>query len=233
MQLAKDIGVTQKTAWFMLHRVRHMLDQSKDPVFFNAVVEMDEMYIGGKPKKGDIKRDANGKKYHKSGRGTKKPVVFGIVERNGKVFAQHITEANRKTIHPIIKQHVSPDATIMTDESGLYGGMDEYENHKTVNHSKGEYAKPDGTNTNTIEGFWGIMKRGLVGTYHLMSVKHLNRYCDEFTYRYSTRMFDEQGRFNNSLGRSEGRLTHKELVSGIRIYENQARTEAQAEAGPT
>lgn len=212
MQLAKDIKVTQKTAWYMCHRIRHNLSLSKTLEPFTGVVQVDEMYVGGKPKKGDKKFDENGKKINKAGRGTKKVAVVGIVEANGKIVIKPVRNTDRSTLHNFIKEHVEGNATIITDEYRVYKGLDRHYNHLTINHSLGQYSV-DGINTNTIEGFWGFMKRGIVGIYHYVSPKHLDLYCDEFTYRYSTRLQSEVERFNKTLEMSISPLSYSTLTS--------------------
>jgi transposase-like protein len=212
LQLSKDIGVTQKTAWFMLHRIRYILHQgSLEPL--QNIVEADEIFIGGKPKKGDRKLDENGKRIRKSGAGTTKPIVFGMVERGGRVIAQTIPARTQQVVQALIRLNIMPGCVLITDEHNAYNGLDEEYDRKTINHSLGEYSDKQGTHTNTIEGFWGLMKRGFIGIYHSMSRKHLDLYCDEFTFRYSTRLFDSEKRFNKALSQSDGRLMYKELIS--------------------
>lgn len=203
-QLARDLGVTQQTAWFMLHRIRHVLDQSQSPPLGN-VVEVDESYMGGKARR--IKS-----KPVKRGRGSQNKVaVMGIVERDGAVRAFPIHKVDRETLHKKIHEHVEPNSVVMTDDYHAYKDLKDFI-HERVNHSRGEYAR-DNVHTNTIEGFWGLMKRGYVGVYHYISSKHLSAYCDEFTFRYSTREDSTFVRFNKTLARSEKRLTYRTLKS--------------------
>lgn len=205
MQLAKDIDVTQKTAWFMLHRIRHMLSNGHDMSPLEGVVEIDEMYVGGKPKKGTGN-------YNKRGRGTQKLPVIGMTERTGKRRARAIPveTADRATIHRVIKENIAKGATIITDQYQAYNGLDKFYDLKRINKHKDGYSK-DGIHVNTIEGLWGIMKRGIVGIYHYTSPKHFDLYCDEFTSRYSTMLSNESDRFEKSLQKCEGRLKRNQL----------------------
>lgn len=210
MQLAKDMGITQKSAWFMLQRIRFAL-QTKSfnvPVLENTV-ECDETYIGGKNKN----RHASKKIANSQGRSVKdKAPVFGLVERNGRVVAMKVTDTTKGTIQPLIHKHVSSDANVMTDEWLAYRGLNKSFNHSVVNHGTGEYVNGL-AHTNTIEGFWSLLKRGIVGIYHQVSVKHLDLYVDEFEFRYNTKEMCEYSRFENMISLSSTRLTYNQLIS--------------------
>lgn len=206
LQLHRDLNITQKTAWFLLHRLREML-KAETPAMLTNKVEIDETYIGGK----EGNRHFN-KRIGNYGRGENgKAVVLGLVERNGKVYAQRIPTNKAEHIVPIIKNKVQKGSTMLTDEWYAYTGLSEY-THKTIQHSLKVYVKGD-IHTNTIENFWSVLKRGLYGIYHYTSKKHLNRYLDEFCARYNTRELNEADRFEKFLHQSESRLSWKKLVA--------------------
>jgi len=205
LQLHRDLGVTQKTAWFMLHRIREMLREKQSPML-SGTVEADETYIGG-----DQKNMHQDKRKVGSGKEHKTPVL-GMLERGGKIRTKKIGKADGKTIKPIVKREVSKNATLLTDGFGGYHGLDKhFADHQTLNHIKGEYVRGD-YHTNNIENFWSMLKRGIYGIYHYASPKHIHRYCDEFAYRYNTRNDNDADRFTASLGRVDGKLTYKQLI---------------------
>jgi len=198
-QLERELEVTYKTAWFMCHRIRHaMQGELSGPLV--GTVEVDETYVGGKPRKGTgIK--------HKRGRGTSKVPVVALVERNGNVRTRVICDVTGKTLKSAIRTNVHSSATIMTDEHRGYLGIGgEFSGgHRTVCHGTGEYAKPDGTNTNTVESFFALIKRGVYGNFHHVSRKHLQRYCDEFSFRWNQRKVTDGERTLAALRSTEGK----------------------------
>ncbi len=208
VQLAKDIGVRQTTAWFMLHRIRGMLTEKVFEVLSNEV-EADETYIGGKNKNKHPDKRTKGTQ----GRSTKsKTIVFGLLERNGLVRTKVIENANSVTINSIINHNIRSGSCIYTDEWRGYNRIRKDFYHERVHHNIGQYV--DGNiYTNTIEGFWSHLKRGITGTYHQVNKKHLQKYCIEFAYRYNTRKWTELDRFEYTLFRNEGRLKYKELIA--------------------
>ncbi len=201
-QLHRMLGVTYKTAWFMFHRIREAM---RDPEFnslLSGTVEADETYIGGKRRKGpDGKR-----KVGRPGPGdTNKAAVLTLVERDGRARSFHVARVDAANLKGAIRDHVQRDASIMTDEWRSYEGLDkEFASHETVAHGAGEYAR-GAVNTNTVEGYFATLKRGVNGTYHRISPAHLHRYLNEFDFRYSTRHLSDGQRTMRALAQSQGR----------------------------
>lgn len=206
-QLAKDIGVTQKTAWFMLQRIRECFGTHNDSELNNEV-EIDETFVGGKNKN----RHANKKVKNAQGRSFKdKTPVLGMLERKGKIVARKIASTAAEHITPEVVRTIQPGSKIITDEWNGYHKVSRIYDHSFVKHNEGEYVNGR-IYTNTIEGFWSILKRGIVGIYHFTSRKHLQRYVDEFVFRYNTRQVSESERFNLFLQNLEHRLKYKDLI---------------------
>lgn len=213
-QLAKDLGITQKSAWFMLHRIREMV-REKQREKLSGVVEADETYLADKSK-AERKRLGEerlipGKEYPKKFPKAK-GVIFGMIERNGKVIVKAFADNNGKNIRGAIKENVEKQSFLFTDESNLYRRLASDYKRFSVNHSQKEWTKGD-INTNHIENFWSVMKRGIYGIYHQISYKHLHRYCDEFSHRFNNRVFTDPERFLLSLEQTQGRLKYKDLIT--------------------
>ena len=174
MQLAKEIGVQQRTAWFMLHRIREAC--GKDIKMLSGIVEMDETYIGG------LERNKHESKKSHIGRGSiGKTAVLGMRERGGRTKAVVASTVDMDSLFHAIHENIAPGSMIHTDEHAGYQ-IDEVYGHRTVNHGAKEYSRR-GVSTNGIESVWAVMKRGLHGVYHHASKKHLGRYVSEFTFR--------------------------------------------------
>lgn len=225
VQLAKDLGVTQKTAWFMLHRIREAL-KDNSPGMLVGTIEADEAYLSRKYRsdyKGLSEAEID---YNLSNQYKGKGVVFGMAQRDGKVVTKAFSETGAQPIRDMIKASIAPGSTLYTDESNLYShGLTEY-NRGSVHHGKREWVRGD-VHINHIENFFGVMKRGIYGIYHQISYKHCQRYCDEFAARYNTRYIEDGQRFSLVLGNIAGRLTYKRLVHGEGSKEENTQTTGQ------
>lgn len=206
VQLAKDLGLTQKTAWFILHKIREMLKQNA-PYMVDSVVEIDETYVGAK----SVNLHAKKRKELKQGRGpANKTPVFAILERNGSVYTEMVERADRSTLNSIINKHVDPSTTIITDGYPAYNQLKQRYNHEIVQHQLGEYVRGS-FHTNGIEGFFAQLKRGIYGIYHHVSPTYLHRYCSEFAFRYNTRKQDESERFRTALEQNLRKVLYKDV----------------------
>ncbi len=206
--LARDLKVTQKTAWFMLHRLRHAAQTKSFNVPLKGIVEADETFVGGKEKN---KHAADRKGGTQGGKG--KAIVFGMLEREGELRAFHISDLKAYSVQNIIRAHVEPGENIMTDEHSSFVGLEGDYHHHTVNHSIGEYVRHYYAHTNGIEGVWSLLKRQIIGIHHWVSEKHLARYVGEMTWRYNRRQMDEGDRVNALVAGSDGRLRYRELIA--------------------
>lgn len=209
-QLARDLNITQKSAWFMLHRLRYMFNHPEFDRQMSGTVEADETYIGGKTSfKHKSKREADNAK----GTGAiNKTPVFGMIERDGIVSTQQIKKADQATIHPIIKEKLAEGSILVTDGHGAYKGLNKLYNHQALEHEQGEYAR-NHYHTANIDCFWSQFKRGITGLYHQISPKHTNSYAKEFAMRYNTRKIGTNTRFDFILTNMENRLTYKALIA--------------------
>ncbi len=210
LQISRMLGVGYKTAWFMCHRIRESLRETTPGKLGGKgkTVEIDESYVGGLEK-----NKHRSKRKHVGTGGAGKEAVFSLVERGGRVQSHHVPAVNAKTLRSILQAHLHGATKVMTDEGGAAKKVgSEFKRHQSVNHSIGEYVRGD-AHTNTIEGYFSIMKRGINGVYHHVSQQHLKRYLAEFDFRYNERSalgVNDAARMSKSIGGIVGkRLTYR------------------------
>lgn len=216
LQLSKDIGITQKSAWFMLQRLRYGMSHPEYKKPLSKVVEADETYIGGKEKNRHLSKKKFMQGQGAIGRAANedKTPVFGVVERNGQVIVKQVENVKKETLEPIIISHVAKDSKIVTDEWYAYNELRKRGFlHMTVKHATKQYVVGD-LHTNTIENFWSTLKRNLYGVYHFASKKHLQKYLEEVAYRYNNRKSPVSFRFDQVLIQSNvGVMSYKALIN--------------------
>jgi len=207
LQLQRNLGLgSYKSAWHLAHRIRLAMREGSICAPLQGVVEVDETYVGGKTREG------------KRGRGSeRKTPVVALVERDGRVRSKPVERVNGKTLKAAIRENVHKDSTIMTDEWGAYFGIGKEFNggHEVVRHGKKEYVRGDAY-TNTVESYFALLKRGVMGIFHHVSKHHLHRYCDEFSFRWNYRKVDDGERTVEAIkGVTGKRLTYKPTFSEL------------------
>ena len=208
LQLAKEIGITQKSAWFVLQRLREAC--GNDPTVLQGIIEVDETHIGGR----EANKHAN-KKLHLGRGAVGKTTVIGMRERGGRTKAMTIPNTDAFTLQTTVLENVASGSEIQTDEHSGYIGLENHFYHDTVNHRAGEYARM-GVTTNGIESVWAVLKRGLHGVYHHASPKHLDRYVQEFAFRLNDGNVKRHtlDRLDSFISATSGRrLTYERLIA--------------------
>ncbi len=199
-QMKRTLGVSYKTAWYLCHRIRNAMTEI-NPEPLNGIVEVDETWIGGKRR--DVGHGYKGNKV----------AVVGAVERGGSLRLKVVSSRDRKTLHEFIKNNTAPDTeAIYTDDWPAYKGIADHDTrHETVNHSEEEWVNGD-VHTNTVENVWSLFKRSVIGSYHKVSVKHLDAYLDELEWRFNNR--DNPYLFRDTLLKliSSDNLTYDSLT---------------------
>jgi transposase-like protein len=207
-EVAKDVGITQKSAWFMDHRIRFALHRGSFDKMLSGEVEADETFVGGLAR--NMHKDVRARKVTGTG-GKDKTMVMGILERGGEVRTKVVANRRKKALQAEVRQHVQAGSAIFTDALKSYEGLDEFE-HQVVDHAV-EYVRGN-VHTNGMENFWSLVKRGLKGTYISVEPFHLFRYLDEQAYRYNNRKdMDDFDRFKLACSQIVGkRLTWNQLI---------------------
>lgn len=235
LQLSRDLNITQKTAWFLLHRVRLMLANNA-PEMLEGNIEVDETFVGGKNKN----RHANKKVANSQGRShADKTAVVGIAQKseytivarphkliagrtvNEKIYTKYssvklavVKDTEAATLIPIMLENVQNNSTIVTDAYMSYNGLSANFTHITIKHTDGNYITIGDAHTNTIEGFWKGFKLGIQAIYNAVSPKHLHRYCNEFSFRYNSRGVADTIRFEDCFKQVNNvRLTYTDLIA--------------------
>jgi transposase-like protein len=206
-ELARDLGIQQKSAWFMLHRIRLAMQQGSIEKL-SGEVEVDESYIGGKAR--NMHKDKREQKI--SGTGTSgKVAVMGLLERHGKVKAQIVPDTKCRTLQVEVRENVEPGSEVHTDALASYRGLDAEYVHNIVDHAE-TYVRGH-VHVNGLENYWSLLKRGIQGTYVSVEPYHLFRYLDEQSFRFNEREGEDKDRFAKTLGRVAGRrVTYDELT---------------------
>lgn len=203
LQLSRLLGITYKSAWHMAHRIRYVMRPPRGTEKLSQMVEIDETYVGGKPS-------------HKAKTTTKerKTSVVAMVQRGGQARAMSTKTLSTPALLSTVQKYVNSEAQLMTDEWKAHGGLDHvYEGRESVRHALGEYVRGH-VHTNSVESFFALLKRGIMGSYHHVSRKHLPRYCDEFAFRWSHRDIPDQARTTTALQQVIGRRLPYHTIIG-------------------
>jgi transposase-like protein len=199
LEIKRHCQISYKSALFLMNRIRFAMSPDPNEPKLNGIVECDETYVGGKPRKGDGKT-------HKKGRGTSKTPVFAAVARDGKIRRRVVANVTGETLRAAIREDVHPESYIITDEHLGYRGIGEHfeGGHHTVRHSAGEYARGP-YHTNTVESSFALVKRGIVGVYHNVSKEYLHRYIWQFDFMWNGRKLNDGERTVLAIRSAEGK----------------------------
>jgi transposase-like protein len=207
--LAKDLAITQKSAWFVMHRLRHAARTNSFNAPLKGTVEADSTFVGGK----EGNKHSRDRKPNTQG-GNGKTIVLGMVERDGELRAKHINANTKAAVQAELLENVERKSVLLTDEDRVFNGLKKEYLHLTVRHSIGEYVRGAGfIHSNTIESVWALLKRQIIGVHHWVSPKHLQKYVDEMSWRYNRRDLKVTPRMNDMFACVEGRLTYKALIA--------------------
>jgi transposase-like protein len=211
-QLHRMLKVTYRSAWFMAHRIRYAMSQEPLSSKLTGIIEVDETYVGGKlrvgPYRGKPYMRARGRKPHHPGVVSNKAAVVSVLQRGGKVQSRHVERVTAENLRPMVNQMIDESAHVMTDSSTVLKGALIARKHDQVNHVAKEYVRyEDGVciTTNTIEGYFSILKRGINGVYHHIGKQHLHRYLSEFDFRYNARKVNDGERTLQALKATGGK----------------------------
>jgi transposase-like protein len=208
-QMARDLSITQKSAWFLLHRIREMVKDANE-INLDKIVSVDETFVKGAA----INRTKKQRRLIAEGKREDKPsVVLGIVEKNGNAVMKVIPNNEAYMMEAVMDKHIDKTGTILvTDGLNAYQAIGkDYKEHIVINHAEGEYVK-NGYSTNNAEGVFSWFKRTLDGTYHYVTPYHLQRYCDMFAFRFATRKMKDTERFDIATQKGKSRLKYKDLI---------------------
>ncbi len=207
-QLHRMLKVTYRSAWFMAHRIRYTMTQEPLSSKLGGIIEIDETYIGGKPRHRNAAAGTNYRGQAKVSPVANKAAVVAVLQRGGRVQSKHVQRVTAENLKPVIEARIAEDARIITDSSTVLGSVFMGRQHDQVNHTQKEYVRyEDGVciSTNTVEGYFGILKRGINGVYHHVGQQHLHRYLTEFDFRYNSRKETDSMRTVQALKSSTGK----------------------------
>jgi transposase-like protein len=211
LQLQRNLGIgSYRTAWFLAHRIREAMRCEPVSGMLKGAVQCDETYLGAN--RANVHHVREGEKPRKRGRGTNKTPVFLVVETNGRAHSQPVERVDGNTLRAVMQERIDPSATIVTDELASYPkAAVGFAGHEKVKHVSEEYVNENGFHTNTAESYFALLKRGVYGTFHHVSKRHLHRYCDEFSFRWNGRTLEDSHRRDEAVRGAEGkRLYYKQ-----------------------
>lgn len=210
-QIHRMLKLSYKSAWFMMHRIRFAMEAGPIREKLFGVIEADETYVGGKRSRRQVPPN---KKSHRGRPAPDSPMrpVFALVQRDGDVRSFHVHRVTSENLKAILQTNVDENSALVTDDLNVYGpACEDFGSHETINHSKGEYSRRGNVHTNTIEGYFSILKRGINGVYHHVGAHHLHRYLSEFDFRYNSRKVNDGARTEMAVRGFEGkRLTYRD-----------------------